>query len=329
MIFQRVWKKLGKMLPWCLLIFFLTGCGGSLWQTAVFTGEDTGQAQQWMKTGWLSGQNEESFLNGTWRILTGTVPTSVYYQLISGFPVLQNNMEEDRVSYSLEEEAFYASAFVPEGWKHKFEKINGMTVSEEVQVLLYHTHNAETYQPTYGVSKVTGQNGGVVQAAKLFQSVLQQKYGIRTIHNTSLHDYPDWNRSYQNSLATVQQMLQANPDVKAVFDIHRDAGFTSKKATTATVHGKQAARIMLVIGANHENWKENLAFARRLEAVCKELYPGLLRENIHIRETGRYNQQIHPHAVLLEIGSDLNTQEEADYALECFSHVVYEVLKTG
>ena len=126
-----------------------------------------------------------------------------------------------------------------------------------------------------------------------------------------------------------------------------------------------------------------LAFARQLETKCNELYPGLLRDHIHIRETGRYNQQAKPiakirpsaifffimrfsplklsytflyyicrekylvlyntcffvfcnafisgrynqqangHSVLLEIGSDLNTQEEANYALECFAQVVY------
>ncbi|MGM9526431.1 MAG: stage II sporulation protein P, partial [Peptococcaceae bacterium] len=217
--------------------------------------------------------------------------------------------------------------FVPEDWQHRFEKIQELTVSQEVQVILYHTHNAETYLPTAGVSKVNGENGGVVQAADVFQAALQQKYGIRTVHNTTLHDYPNWNRAYQNSLLTAQQLLQANPDAMAVFDIHRDAGFTSKEPTTTTINGKKAARIMLVIGANHETWKENLAFARQLEQTCNQLYPGLLRENIRIKETGRYNQQVHPHAVLLEIGSDLNTQEEADYAMECFAQVVAEVLQ--
>ena len=63
-----------------------------------------------------------------------------------------------------------------------------------------------------------------------------------------------------------------------MFDIHRDAGFTSKKPTTTMINGKSAARIMLVIGGNHENWQENLAFARQLETKCNELYPGLLRD---------------------------------------------------
>lgn len=310
-----------------LLMISLVGCS-SFQYTAYMISDDTERTQSWMEDGWPLYQKDMPLSAGLWQMLIGTVPTNPYSQIISGFPVLQARSGKT-VQYVTEEEAFYASAFVSDIWQHKFEKIMGVTVSEQTQVLLYHTHNAETYLPTAGVSKVTGENGGVAQAAQLFQKALQQKYGIRTVHSTELHDYPNWNRAYQNSLATAQQLIKANPDVKAVFDVHRDAGFSSKQPTTTTINGKSAARIMLVIGANHDNWKANLAFARQLEAKCNELYPGLLRDNIHIKETGRYNQQVHPRAVLLEIGSDLNTQEEADYAMECFAQVVYEVLKNA
>lgn len=331
LIFNRSIRKLRALFLASIMIFLLmgglVGCSG-LQQTTVMIAKDIKQAQLWLEDGWPLYQADRPLMGKLWQLFTGIIPTDPYYQLVNGIPVLQDR-DGKTVQYIVEEEVFYASAFVADTWQHKFEKIKGITVSEQTQVLLYHTHNAETYLPSDGVSKVTGQNGGVAQAADLFQKALQQKYGIRTVHNTTLHDYPNWNRAYQNSLATVQQLIKANPDVKAVFDVHRDAGFSSKQPTTTTINGKSAARIMLVIGANHENWKENLAFARQLEAKCDELYPGLLRDNIHIKETGRYNQQAHPRAVLLEIGSDLNTQEEADYAMECFAHVVYEVLKTA
>ncbi len=338
MIVQKKWKKIEKGFPrrlllflqLFLLLFLLSGClfgYSSLQQMIGAIASDTERTQQWLQDGWAISQTDRPASARLWQILIGTVPINPYDQLISGFPVLRDQSGKT-IQYVTEEEAFYASAFVSDKWQHRFEKIKGITVSEDVQVLLYHTHNAETYLPTAGVSKVSGQNGGVAQAAQLFQAALQQKYGIRTVHNTTLHDYPNWNRAYQNSMETVQQLLKVHPDVKAVFDVHRDAGFNSKKPTTATINGRQAARIMLVIGANHDNWKENLAFARQLEAKCDELYPGLLRDKIHIKETGRYNQQAHPRAVLLEIGSDLNTQEEANYAMECFAQVVYEVLKT-
>lgn len=326
-MFQNWQGRVRRVLPWLLLALMLSGCGSGLWQASGLAEGEERQWEQWLMDGWSLGGQDGSMSALLWQFLCGTVPTNPYGQLASGMPGV-SGAAGHIVNVVTEEEAFYAAALVPDQWQHRFEKVKELTVSEDVQVILYHTHNAETYVPDAGVSKVNGQNGGVVQAADVFQAALQQKYGIRTVHNTTLHDYPNWNRAYQNSLITVQQLLQANPNVKAVFDIHRDAGFTSKKPTTTMINGKSAARIMLVIGGNHENWQENLAFARQLETKCNELYPGLLRDHIHIRETGRYNQQANGHSVLLEIGSDLNTQEEANYALECFAQVVYEVLQT-
>ena len=279
-----------------------------------------------LQHGWVITGQSMTLRDAIWRLCVNILPENGYLQIANGFPLLRAN-EGHITKIIAEEEAYYASAIISDIWKHSFEKVGNLTLSEEVQVILYHTHNAETYLPDDGVSKVTGQNGGVVDAARVFQDALQKKYGIRTAHSTTIHDYPDWSRSYQNSLNTAKQLLQAYPDAKAVFDIHRDAGFTSKKTTTTTIRGKNAAKIMMVIGCNHADWKENLAFARQLEAKCNELYPGLLRDQIRIKETGRYNQQVHGHAVLLEIGSDLNTQAEAEYSMECFAHVVHEVLK--
>lgn len=289
------------------------------------TGWKTKVTKQLVSSGWALVRQSGTVRDTLWELLMGILPENGYSHVRSGIPVLQAK-DGHITKIVAEEEAYYASAWISDIWKHSFEKVGNLTLSEEVQVILYHTHNAETYLPDDGVSKVSGQNGGVVDAAKVFQEALQKKYGVRTAHSTTIHDYPDWNRSYQNSLQTATQLLQAYPSAKAIFDIHRDAGFTSKKATTAIVHGHSAAKIMMVIGCNHENWKENLAFARQLEAKCNELYPGLLRDQIRIKETGRYNQQVDPRAVLLEVGSDLNTRAEAEYAMECFAHVVYEVL---
>lgn len=325
-MWQTIKKRLRVLLPWCMLVVMLSGCGSGIWQMSGRAVENPAQMERLMLAGWSLGQEDGSFAQLLWYLFCGVMPQSLDQQFLGGIPALQNSSGR-AVKVITEEEAYYASAFVQDSWKHRFEKVSDVTLSDEVQVILYHTHNAETYLPDAGVSKVTGQNGGVVQAADVFQAALEQKYGVRTIHNTTLHDYPNWNRSYQNSLATVQTLLQTNPQAKAVFDVHRDAGFQSKKPTTTTINGKAAARIMLVIGANHEGWEQNLTFARQLEAKCNELYPGLLRDNIRVKETGRYNQQASPHCVLLEIGSDLNTQAEADYAMECFAQVVHEVLQ--
>ncbi|MBQ7025431.1 MAG: stage II sporulation protein P, partial [Peptococcaceae bacterium] len=183
------------------------------------------------------------------------LPENGYLHVAGGIPILQMN-EGHITKIIAEEEAYYAAAWISDIWKHSFEQVGNLTLSEEVQVILYHTHNAETYLPDDGVSKVSGQNGGVVDAAKVFRDELKKKYGIRTAHSTTIHDYPDWSRSYQNSLNTAKQLLKAYPEAQAVFDIHRDAGFTSKKTTTATVHGKKAAKIMMVIGCTTTTGKK-------------------------------------------------------------------------
>lgn len=279
-------------------------------------------------------QNNASTADRVLCWVAGFDPTDPYQQLEQGMAVL--SLARDTASGELtmrqenaaviEEDIYSDMAAMADDWHFEMSKLGELSLTDTVQIILYHTHNAETYLPTDGVSKRAGENAGVSTAADVFQQALEQKYGLRTLHSKVLHDYPDWNRSYINSLATIKTLLQANPDVQAVFDVHRDAGFTSKDPTTVMLNGQAAAKIMIVVGANHEHWKENLAFAQALEDKSNVLYPGLVR-SIRIVQANRYNQQAHPHSLILEIGSDLNTQEEANYALECFAQVVAEVLQ--
>lgn len=263
-----------------------------------------------------------------WSWIIGFDPTNPYQQIKRGLDVLalaEKDKQLDKMPTIIEEDIYSARAALAEDWHFETARLEEIPLTEEVQIILYHTHNAETYTPTDGVSKRAGENAGVSTAADVLGQALERKYGLRTLHSKVLHDYPDWNRSYINSLATIQSLLKSYPDVRAVFDVHRDAGFTSKEPTTVMLGGSPAAKIMIVVGANHDNWKQNLAFAQALEDKSNLLYPGLVR-SIRIVQANRYNQQAHNHSLILEVGSDLNTQEEANYAMECFAQVVAEVL---
>lgn len=263
-------------------------------------------------------------------IFLGYDPVNPYEQIGQGMSVWQT-LETSFLPVQSEliniehEDIYLDNEAVVDDWHFELSDLSDISLSEDVAILLYHTHNAETYKPTDGASKREGENGGVATAAEMLKNALEQKYGLKTFHSKVLHDYPNWNRSYINSLATVKDLLASNPKVQAVFDVHRDAGFTSKEPTTTEINGKKAAKIMIVVGANHENWQSNLTFAQALEDKSNELYPGLVR-SIRIVQANRYNQQAHPHSLILEIGSDLNTQEEANYAMECFAQVIAEVL---
>lgn len=213
-----------------------------------------------------------------------------------------------------------------EEWQFEFDESQPIELSKDPVVLIYNTHNAETYKPTDGVSKLEGKNAGIAKVAETLAKTIENKYGLKTIRSETIHDYPDFSRSYIKSLETAQKILKANKTIQAVFDVHRDAGFTTKTPTTVNIKGKSAASIMIVIGTEHERWQENLAFAKKLEKKANELYPNLVRD-IRIANNRRYNQHLHPNSLILEIGSDLNTLEEAQYSAALFAEVIASVIK--
>ncbi|MFZ7103395.1 MAG: stage II sporulation protein P [Peptococcaceae bacterium] len=226
-----------------------------------------------------------------------------------------------------EEEDFYLET--PPGlddWHFEIDETAPVELTKDPVVFIYNTHNAETYKPTDGTSKQEGKNSGIVKVAKVMAESLESQEGLKTIRSEVIHDFPDFTRSYIKSLETAQKVLKANKTIRAVFDVHRDAGFKSKSTTTIKIAGKEAASVMIVVGTEHERWKSNLAFAEKLEAKANQLYPGLIRD-IRIADNRRYNQHLHPNSLILEVGSDLNTLEEARYSASLMATVVGQVIK--
>lgn len=196
----------------------------------------------------------------------------------------------------------------------------------EPMVLIYTTHNAESYKPSQGMAKLEGKNGGVAAVSSTFAKALESKHGIKTIYSDAIHDYPDFTKSYLNSMKTVKKYLQQYPRIQAVLDIHRDAGLKSRRDTLVKIQGKDCAKVMIVVGTEHPRYKENLAFAERLENKANELYPGLIK-CVRLYKDRRYNQNLHTRALLLEFGSDLNKEEEAAEAAKLMADVLAAVLK--
>ncbi|NLC39184.1 MAG: stage II sporulation protein P [Clostridia bacterium] len=194
------------------------------------------------------------------------------------------------------------------------------------QVIIYNTHNAETYAPTDGKSKLEGENAGVVKVAARLEAVLKDRFGIVTARSETIHDYPQFEKSYGNSEVTLKKLLQEHPHAQVVIDVHRDAG--QSEAQTVNIHGKKAARVRLIVGSDarlaHPRWRENREFAKMVAEKMEELFPGL---SLGYRvQSGRYNQHLHPHSLLIEVGNDLNSLEEALYAAELFAQVIAEIL---
>lgn len=196
------------------------------------------------------------------------------------------------------------------------------------KVVLYNTHNAETYVPDQGKARIDGKRGLVNQVGQELAAALNKR-GLAAQHINTIHDWPEYSKSYTCSRETVKKVLAGNKNLRALFDIHRDSIPGMQTADSQVINGKPCARILIIVGTNerkdHPNWKKNLAFARALEAKAKKMYPGLIKG---LRtKAGTYNQEFDDHALLLEFGNEYNSLAEAEYAADLFADVLVEVLK--
>lgn len=206
-------------------------------------------------------------------------------------------------------------------------------------VLIVHTHATESY---------TRSSGEIYEESAAFRTLdegynmisvgdhlaeLLEAGGITVIHDRTLHDYPSYNGSYNSSRKAVASYLEQHPGIQLVLDLHRDASGdnNAQMKTSATVNGKSSAQLMFVVGTNasglkHPNWEENLSLALKLQTQLERICPGICR-NVNLRAQ-RFNQDISPGALLVEVGAAGNTHAEALTAVEVLSQGIL-ALKNG
>lgn len=191
-------------------------------------------------------------------------------------------------------------------------------------VAIYHTHTGECYSLTDGVARLDGKEGSVVQVGEVIRQELEKRYGLPTLHIKKIHDQK-YNLSYMESEKTVREVLQEEPQLEVLLDIHRDAG-KPRRDCLVRVQGKEVAPILFVVGSDARapfpGWRQNEQFARQLAAALNKKYPGLC-QGVRVKE-GRYNQFLHPRALLVEIGSTNNTTAEAVASARLFAEVLGE-----
>lgn len=187
---------------------------------------------------------------------------------------------------------------------------------EEPTVLILHTHTTESYTKTGQDYRETAswrtlaEDYNMLSVGQLVVEVLAE-YGIPAIQDRSLHDYPSYNGSYTDARKSIREYLEEYPSIALVLDLHRDAseGSGGQLRTAASVEGQTAAQLMLVLGTNHEDYEENLSLALKLHAQLESQCPGITRP-LQLR-AARFNQDLSPGALLVEVGAAGNTHAEA------------------
>lgn len=207
------------------------------------------------------------------------------------------------------------------------------------QVLIMHTHATESYEPYerdfYDASFNSRTTDRSMNMAAVGDKIAEQleAAGIGVIHDTTLHDYPSYNGSYDLSRETVQKYLDEYPSIKVVLDVHRDAierESGERIAPLAEINGKNAAQVMIICGCddgtmNMPDCMKNLRFACLLQRQMENDYPGLTRPVLF--DYRKYNQDLTTGSILIEMGGHANSIEQAEYSGELVGKALAKCLE--
>ena len=206
-------------------------------------------------------------------------------------------------------------------------------------VLILHSHGSEAFQKQPGQdyqelvnTRTTDTDYNMIAVGDHLAKLLENA-GIRVIHDRTMHDIPSYNDAYTNARASAEDYLAQYPSIRLVLDLHRDSATNadgSLYATGVQVEGETIAQLMLVMGSDaaypHPHWEENLSVALKILAMLERQVPGISRP-ASLRAS-RYNQDLHPAMLLVEVGSSGNTLAQAMAAVDYLANAIIN-LKNG
>lgn len=204
---------------------------------------------------------------------------------------------------------------------------------ERPRVLIYHTHTHEAYAQTAADPyreteswRTEDQTHSVVRVGEALAALLTD-YGFDVVHDTADYEYPKLNTAYARSLDMLE--TKRGETFNLCVDLHRDA-WDKSMAECACIGSQRAAQLMMLIGngGNFDikpDYEANLAFAARLTDRINVLCDGLCRPVMV--KNGRYNQHLFTPSVLIEVGHNLNTLDEALASMPVLAEALADLLK--
>lgn len=198
------------------------------------------------------------------------------------------------------------------------------------QILIYHTHSLEGYKD----SKEGDLNESVVGLGDYLTEILTERYGLKVMHDKGTYD-TERDRAYGVAGPALEKILEENPSIEVVIDLHRD-GVAEDTYLLTEVNDTVMAPIMFFNGLSYTNkngkldslknpnLQTNLAFSLQMELLASEYYPGLSR-GIYLKGL-RYNLHYCPKSLLVEVGAQTNTLQEAMNAMPPLADILNRVL---
>lgn len=205
---------------------------------------------------------------------------------------------------------------------------NENKITNEPLVYIYNTHQTEQYQQASIEPYNIEPN---VMAVSYYLEEKLEKMGINTlVEETNITEILrqnnwDYNQSYVASRINLEKIKEQYPSIKIFIDLHRDA--LDRNLSTTTIDDKNYAKILFLVGIDHNNYKENLLFATTINNMIVNKYPSITRgimESGGYGVNGIYNQDIAPNTILLEVGGHNNTIDEAINTIDLIAPIIKE-----
>ena len=203
------------------------------------------------------------------------------------------------------------------------------------KILIFHTHGSELYADSKNI------NEGVIGVGEHLKSIIEDQYGIQCIHLTDRFDMVNGklqrNGAYERAEPVVRQILKENPSIELVIDLHRD-GVNSNLRLVTNINGKNYAKIMFFNGIC-KKWNNgklvdipdlvnpyintNLALSYQMFQQVYGFNQNLPRK-IYINAY-RYSLHMMDKSMLIELGAQTNTYEEALNSIEVVGEALGKV----
>ena len=245
-----------------------------------------------------------------------------YDFLLRNFYIVDENTDDKAVTLD-------AASFLAEDFSLK-KKV------KEPQILIYHSHSQETFQD----SREGERADTIVGVGDYLEKILTEKYGYQVLHITEAFDMMsgelDRSKAYDYACDYVEKVLEENPSIEVVIDLHRD-GIDENRRLVTEINGKPTAQLLFYNGLSYTKSQgkvsylpnpyiqDNLAFSFQLEYQAALYYPTLYR-GIYLAGL-RYNLHLKKRALLLEAGAQTNTVQEVKNAMEPFADILNRVLE--
>lgn len=198
------------------------------------------------------------------------------------------------------------------------------------QILIYHTHSQERF-----ADSAPGDPSTSIVGVGEYLTQLLGGYGLHVLHHTGEYDVDTRDDAYAKAGPVIEQILKENPSIEVVIDLHRD-GVAEGTRLVTDVQGKETASIMFFNGLSRTTAngdisylpnpyiQDNLAFSLQMQLAAKQYYPGFSRM-IYLKGY-RYNMHYCPKSLLVEVGAQTNTVQEAMNAMEPLADLIAKVV---